>query len=342
MIEAQAPGKLLLAGEYAVLNGAPAVAVALDVRAHARISESATSVLRTEQADYPFELDSGNRLRWTGEHPAERGALLDALLTELQFSGRAVQPIPVQISLDSSAFSQVDANGEVRKFGLGSSAAVLVALGGALLRAWGLDLPKAALAELCCAAHRRFQQGRGSGVDVLTAVHGGLIVAYPGSGDVAVEAPGWPAGLHLVIAWSGRSASTPALIDRFDQFRASQPDSDCLQALDRAARHAAEAWRAADSAGILAATHGYATALENLDRATGIGILTTEHRHLGELADQAGAIYKTSGAGGGDLGFALTDRATIARAARDSFAAAGYRLLEVACAAPGLEVVSGP
>ena len=341
MIEAHAPGKLLLAGEYAVLGGAPAVAVSVDVQARATVSAAKNSMLRTAQADYPFDLDDGLRLRWTGEHPADQGALLEAFLAELRLSRWRAPATPIDISLDSSAFSQVDATGQSQKFGLGSSAAVLVALGGALLETWGLDLAAADLAELCCAAHRRFQQGRGSGVDVLTAVHGGLIAAHPGSSNATVQAARWPAGLHLVIVWSGRAASTTMMIDRFEQFRAAHPDSGHLQQLQRAATIAAEAWLAADNKRILAATRGYAIALEDLDRAAGIGIVTAGHRRLAALAEQAGAIYKTSGAGGGDLGFALTDRDEIARAASDSFASAGYTRLEVAYAVPGLEVGRG-
>ena len=37
MIEARAPGKLVIVGEYAVLHGAPGIAVAVDVPARARL-----------------------------------------------------------------------------------------------------------------------------------------------------------------------------------------------------------------------------------------------------------------------------------------------------------------
>ena len=43
LIEARAPGKLVIAGEYAVLEGAPGLAVAVDVQAEARITSLAGS-----------------------------------------------------------------------------------------------------------------------------------------------------------------------------------------------------------------------------------------------------------------------------------------------------------
>ena len=51
----------------------------------------------------------------------------------------------------------------------------------------------ATLAGLCLDAHRRFQDGAGSGVDIMTALHGGVIGVRPGTGELPdVERFAWP------------------------------------------------------------------------------------------------------------------------------------------------------
>ena len=111
-----------------------------------------------------------------------------------------------------------------------------------------------------------------------------------------------------------------------------------LADIGNAAASAARAWRTGETAQILAATAAYAAALDRLDAAAKLGIVTAEHRSLAQLSQREAAVYKTSGAGGGDLGFALTDQAVVASRLRDAFAAAGYRVLPLKIAAPGLTV----
>ena len=68
------------------------------------------------------------------------------------------------------------AAGQRIKLGLGSSAAVTVALMGALLQlVQGGAAGRDKLEALCREAHRHLQGGIGSGIDVATAVAGGLI-----------------------------------------------------------------------------------------------------------------------------------------------------------------------
>ena len=47
--------------------------------------------------------------------------------------------------------------------------------------------------------------------------------------------------------------------------------------------------------------------MKQLDREFDIGIYTKEHKNISCLAKKFGLLYKPSGAGGGDLGFVLSD-----------------------------------
>jgi mevalonate kinase len=56
------------------------------------------------------------------------------------------------------------------------------------------------------------------------------------------------------------------------------------------------------------------------------------------IALKQGAVYKPSGAGGGDFGIALTDSRTVDQAVRAAYAAEGFPVLDAELCAPGLSV----
>ena len=163
-VTASAPGKVVLSGEYAVLDGAPAVAMAVDRRAVASVSDNATNECRVVTEGFESSGDARYRIveAVCGARPAGR-----------------------DFTLDTAAFI-VDG----RKLGIGSSAALTVALVAALQQ--GRDIFQDALQ-----AHRRFQRGAGSGVDVAAAVTGGLIEYC--MQDCRVERLDWPDGLVVRV-----------------------------------------------------------------------------------------------------------------------------------------------
>ncbi len=340
--DTRAPGKLLLTGEYAVLTGAPAVVVAVGAYASASVVPAPRMQLNVDGQPFAFSIDDHGRLQWAESPPAGRGDLLEAVVAELWSTRSVGDPLPIEIRLDSSEFSMTADDGQSPKLGLGSSAAVLTALLAALNRAWDIGLNTEELQTLGCAAHRCFQGGRGSGVDVATAVHGGVLAlgideaSRPGQ----PEALCWPDGLELVIVWSGHPASTPAMIERLDAFRARRPEEARrhLDTLTDRAEMAVDAWRAGDTVRIMAGARAYFDALRVMDREAGIGIVTAAHERLRALARQAGAVYKTSGAGGGDLGFAMTDDPVIAARLRSVFDAAGYPVIDLPLAVAGVQI----
>jgi phosphomevalonate kinase len=305
MIEAQAPGKLLISGEYAVLQGAPAIAMAVNVQAQARIrpAAGASRLAVPEAGSWAFQWQADGQPQWLDLPDAGQGRVLEAILATLATRRLLPAALPaLDIELDSRAFQHRRPDGSRQKLGLGSSAAITVAAARALLAALGQgDAP---LLDICGDAHRRLQGGAGSGIDVMVAVHGG-VVGVDHTGSVLQLA--WPEGLHWLAAWSGRAASTPELIARFTAFATGQPGEfqRQLQKLDQRARAVLENWQQRKVERILVAIDAYGTALRELDAAARIGIWTPEHERLSAIAREAGAVYKTSGAGGGDFGMAL-------------------------------------
>jgi len=346
MTIATAPGKLVLFGDYAVLQGAPAAAVSVDVRARAKVDVAAgrDSVffdLAGGKA-YDFVVEPGSPLRWVGEQPADRGTLLAAVMDtchELAHLRGAVPALRISINTDEFFTTSGDMT---MKLGLGSSAAALVALTGALVHALRIPLEETSLVNVCHAAHRRFQGGRGSGIDIAAAVLGQVVGVHP---DTRQDYPNaqpidWPDGLFMLPVWSGNSASTPELVARFEAFQAQSPDAfgHHLRHLTRFARQADVAWRGGLVAELLSALVGYDNALASLDYEAGIGINTDAHEKLRGLAERHGAVYKTSGAGGGDFGIVLTDSAAVRDAVDAELSGAGYTVLRRRLNVDGLTV----
>jgi phosphomevalonate kinase len=357
LIEAQAPGKLVIVGEYAVLEGAPGLAVAVDVRAEARITSLAGSgnqlVIPDTGESFRFRWVAGSGPRWEGSSPGAFGLPLEAcaeILTARGLLPRAAELPACQIELATAAFHQTGTDGRRVKVGLGSSAAIVVALTGALVRlAGGPALPRQELIAICCEAHRRLQGGSGSGIDVATAITGGT-VAIDFNRQSGPETPvpqahpvSWPRRLGLVAVWSGQSASTPAMLGRLNAFRERDPTrfASHMGRLGANAGQAVAAWRTEDLSSLFSAITGYESGLRQLDEAAGIGIFSPVHERLQAIAVKHGAVYKPSGAGGGDFGIALTDSRTVEKTLRAGYAEAGFAVLDAEFCAPGLVVRGG-
>lgn len=309
-IVASAPGKFVLSGEYAVLDGAPAICVAVDRRAVVVIEphDAEHHVVRAPgftSAIGRFSAAAG-KVTWMGD--GRDFGLFEAVWNASRPVGADAS---LAISLDTEAFRDP---GSGSKIGLGSSAALTTALATALDSLGGESAAKVAHA-----AHRQFQGGSGSGIDIACSIAGGVI-EY-GMARQQSKPLQWPAGLHFSVLWSGVAAGTRARLARF----ANQPDSTSRSALSSASTAVAAAFGSGDAASVLAATRDYTRALLRFDGVHDLGIFDAGHESLAELATGEGVVYKPCGAGGGDIGVALAaDRASLASfgdvAARCGFA----------------------
>ncbi len=313
-IAASAPGKFVLSGEYAVLDGAPAVCVAVDRRAVVTIEthggdHNIVTAPGFSTATGRFAAGEGE-LNWLGGGQDFR--LFESVWNE---SRPGATEGSLAISLDTTLFRDA---GTGTKIGLGSSAALTVAIATALESLGGAGAARAAHE-----AHRQFQGGSGSGVDIAASIAGGVI-EYRMGGRHSTPLD-WPEGLHCSVLWSGVVTDTQCKLERFGD----QPGSPARDELSQVSIALAAAFASGETTEVIAELGKYTRALRQFDAVHEIGIFAAGHAVLAEQAADAGLVYKPCGAGGGDIGVALaTSRATLASFEKTA-ARAGFTRLEL-------------
>jgi len=340
IVTASAPGKLVVSGEYAVLVGAPALVLALDRRVVVRIARGErdwrfTSHGYTGSARHPLSDLLGAR----EISPDDPAYMIQQVLRAMVASGaHCDRETAVDVEIDSRAGFEAGA-----KLGIGTSAAVCVASTAACCAYLGVDADVLALA---LAAHTAAQAGRGSGLDVAAAHRGGLIRYARAKAQSERDAKGepsarptidsveWPASVHRLAIWTRESASTVDYIDRFDRWRRERRRPS-LEALVEAAEATAHAL--SDGASFMRELRAFAARLGELDRDSGLGVLSHAHRRLAELAGDA-VVYKPCGAGGGDLGLACSQDLAALAAFGAAAADRGYSPLSLELPQHGVDV----
>ncbi len=362
MVQAVAPGKLVLCGEYAVLeSGGMGLCTAVDVPVVAAVGPSRTPRVALEAlGGLPGEVS------WDGAMVVPATPLPREAQREARFVLAAVARVLAHVQatpgglrpflLDVSRSAGVPGVSPGRKPGLGMSAAATVAAAAALL-AWhhGLEGGRTAgggaapapgaldlLFRLCLEAHRQTQGGLGSGIDVATSVFGeDVLVETTDSGPVVARLS-WPASLDIVVAWSGRPSETVPRIARYRASRRADPrwfldfeqrSRACTQAVVRALR-------AKETMPVLDALEQHARLLDALGRRLGLPMDSSEMARFRKVSRRFG-VFKPSGADGGDCALLFLERPERRREAEAALRACGLVPLKVGLHARGVVIGDG-
>ncbi len=345
-ILASAPGKAVLLGEYAVLDGAPALSLAINRRARIELlpSDDASGLIEAPQLGIDpvgFELSEDGGIEWDcPEWPVFRrtGAIIEHLVANAR---RRFGPFPpFRARIDTAELY----SGSI-KLGLGSSAAVTVALDAAITaHASGRRAQESPVAvlERLLPVYRGSQGGHGSGIDLASSLFGGLI-AYRLTGDrPVVRDMQLPSGLELLFIWTGTAASTPDLVAAWRRWSRDHADKAAEIAVDmrRCCHEGLAATEAGDAAELARQLGVYGRILGTMGDCAGIDVVTRAHRRAMELADQCGARFKSCGAGGGDLGVAVAADADCLAELMEQLAAAGLEPIALTVDRHGIELTT--
>jgi phosphomevalonate kinase len=302
-----APGKIFLAGEYAVLEGRPALVMGVDRRLEAS----------WEHARIVQLVHQPSGIAWDGGPAPE----------ELRFAVRAVQ-LALRLCVEEGrplrgfrlAYQNDFAEDGV-KLGLGGSAAASVIAVRAACAAQDRTLSNDEALALAVAAHFIEQGGAGSGADVAACALGGVqrirahlpwrsaeeAIALPAHQILranAIEARpvAVPDDLRFLLAFTGKAASTRALVRRVRELREGDARSwsEVAGEIERCSESLWTALEAGERDRALQSVRAGAAAMARLGELSGAGIITTELTLACALAASAGAAGKPSGAGGGD------------------------------------------
>jgi phosphomevalonate kinase len=294
-----APGKLMIAGEYVVLDGAEAVVAAVGRRAYARLIPTVAEPLPPE-------------------------AVAARAVAE-----RLLGPVPGALALDVSELRQAG-----RKLGLGSSAAAAAAAAGVVFAAHGRDLASAAVREQILSAAiegHRVIAPEGSGADVAASVLGGFVRFRKLGHGVETHALPWPADIALRVVWSGQAVRTSDMIAQVRALQARDPSTyrERMRELAEQSEQLISALLAAERAAILESFHACGAAMGRLGEVAGVAIVDKTCQQIRALASLHGGSAKPSGAGGGDVAIAAFGDPSDAEAFGVGCAAAGFEVLSL-------------
>lgn len=294
-------GKIILLGEHTVVYGAPALAAGIERGAHA--------TARLLRPGEPSVLDlAGRRIIADSASDDDLAKAFAALLTE----GTPAPPVAVEASSDLPPGG-----------GLGSSAAIAVAIARAVDSLTGFAAGDEARLLARAGAWERIFHGNPSGIDTAAAFYG-AVLRFSRAGGVRTLK--FPVELRLCVGWSGESSSTRSMVEGVARMFSRRPD-----VVERSIAGAAALVENAT----LALEAGDLTAVGKLMDLgqmilAGLMVSTESIERMCALARSAGALgAKLTGAGGGGSVIALVPpaqegKADIAESVLEAWRSAGF------------------
>ncbi|RVU71724.1 phosphomevalonate kinase [Lactobacillus xujianguonis] len=332
MIVEKAPGKLYIAGEYAVLEpNCPAILVAVNQFVRVSISENKTGTGLIHSKQY-----SQDSIHWVRKGSRmvidNRDNPFEYILSAISYTERYCLEQHIKMNVyDLHVNSDLD-SADGKKYGLGSSAAVTVATVKAILRFYGVKFSNELVYKLSAISHYSVQ-GNGSAGDIAASVYGGWLAyqtfdkkwlehelatkslssvineAWP---DLKIELLTPPKKMKLMIGWSQKPASTSRLVDETNANKDALETEyqTFLQNSRRCVLKMVEGFEKSNIALIQEQIKINRKLLQHFAKINHIAIEIPRLTKLINIAEKFSGAAKTSGAGNGDCGIVITDEKT--------------------------------
>lgn len=326
MISSFSPGKLYIAGEYAVIEkNHSAIVIAVDqfITVSLKESKHMGSIQAFDNSPITFNREGSkivldyrdNNLSYVINSIKVVEALAQELNKELKY-------------YDLIVHSDLQ-NEEGKKYGLGSSGAVTVSTTKVLLDFYDIKLTDLEIFKLAALVHFNINSN-GSCGDLAASVFGGFIhyqnfdqayvkVKMKSSSIQELLNMEWPylkieylnvpKDLELLIGWTKSPSSTTILVDKLNNNRNKNTDyhKEFLVESSKIVNNMITGFNNNDTKLIQAMIKSNRELLKKLSHNLNLLIETDTLTKLCDIADKHGAAAKTSGAGGGDCGIVILD-----------------------------------
>lgn len=325
------PGKLVIAGDYAVLEPKQqAIVMAVN-----RYITATIEPCWQNQLSLPlFGLEN---VTWGFNHSKVHFSVSDRRLHFIESSIEVACRFLQENSIPLRPFhltirSELSDPATGCKYGLGSSAALVVAVISAILRLnSGGNVPPTLdqIFKLSAIAHLKSQKN-GSGIDIAASTYGGWLVysafnakwvlkqLLEGNTLRALVKKTWPnlsitpikpaAHFHLSVGWTKESSSTAPMIKMVQEFRRRnrEPYDQFLVESSMAVARLVQSFQKDDRLEAISSIRQNREALLMLSQQANIRLETSKLKDLCDAAEKYGS-GKPSGAGGGDCGIAFME-----------------------------------
>ena len=355
-ITSKAPGKLFIAGEYAVVESGHGAIVAAVSRFLTVTIDEATSIgtlTSTQNPDIVVEWTrKGELFQEKSDHPYK--LVEEAILVAEQYVRESGKATDAFYSL--SIISELDDAKRGIKYGLGSSGAVVVATIQAVLDFYETRRTPLLVYKLSVLTNLRLSQ-RGSFGDIAASSFGGMVYyTSPDRSDLLEQLqsktiknicdavwkdltieriPEIP-NFTLLVGWTGQVAITDSLIQATEKKRKVETDSafykEFLAKSHAIVQGLQSAWNAQDIPALQEGIRSNRALLNKFAQVMQLEIETHALQTLCDIAEQNRACAKTSGAGGGDCGICFTQNETQRQQIETQWAKAQIQVLPLTIA----------
>ncbi|PAU83253.1 mevalonate kinase [Halorubrum salipaludis] len=213
MTVCEAPGKVYLFGEHAVVYGEPAVPAAIERRATVTAEPRSDDHVRVEAEDLSLDGFTVEYTGGTGDRP-DVDVPTPLVEAAMGYVDAAVEQARDAADAPDAGFDITVESDIPLGAGLGSSAAVVVAGIDAATRALGEPLDRRELADRAYRAEYEVQDGQASRADTFCSTMGGA-VRVEGDDCERIEAPNLP----FVVGFDGGAGDTGELVAGVGELR---------------------------------------------------------------------------------------------------------------------------
>lgn len=364
-VTVSAPGKLMLSGEWSILeNGIACIVLAVDKKVIARIEEAKETSVRLKS--HGIETKAEIRVAKVVFENTDPKLVFarNAIETTLKYlQGKGINTKNFKLETESQMHGK-----SAEKVGFGSSAAAVVAISAAVLKLHNegieTEKQKEVVFKLGIVAHYLAQGKIGSGFDVAASTFGGALIykrfdalwlekELKARGVFEVVEEKWPLfeyrkidlpkDFELVVGFTGKSASTKELVHKVHEFR-DEKNSEyarIIQGIQNVTDRLILALEKKNKTPAILLIEENRLLLKQLGEQSGVELETEEHRIIAGIAKKHGGGGKFSGAGGGDCGIAICFDKKTAKNIKKEFVENGISVIEVKVLREGVRTEKG-